>query len=131
MSHYVIHQKLNSEDLTEVKVIAEFMQWYGKAKPFDKYTYHVGACLSEASATWKLKLLVWQYATKGWIYLAQRKITLDQYEFIAYKASQPNRRLIPHDTGIDHPKQKVVRSLKWQNSLKPSQKWTKKLQLPQ
>lgn len=61
------------------------------AKPLDQMVYFWGRHLAETIISQEVQKIAYEYATKGLIYLVQKRNELDKYEFlyIAIKASKP------------------------------------------
>lgn len=88
-------EKVTLEDLQKIPECLNFVSWYRNAKCGDSFVYYRGSNLENTHASWKIKVITYKYATKGWVYLVQRKCGLDDYEFIAQKSTTLIKRLIP------------------------------------
>lgn len=93
-----VKPNLTLRDLEEVPECKNFIDWYRKASPREQFVYYRGSSLVGNLATWKIRTITWKYATNGWVYLVQRKLETDDYEFIAQKAQEKIRKMIPFDT---------------------------------
>lgn len=76
-----------------------FENWYITAKPGSSYIYYKGLLGMESKSkfTSHIKHTVWKYALQGRIYLIQRKIMENDYDYIAVKAKNYNEKLVPTD----------------------------------
>lgn len=83
-----------------VNTVEEFNEFLTTAFPNDRAIYHTGSGLTNTTYMLVLKHTVWQMAIKGHVYLVQKKLESDKYQFIAIKASEnPNKKLIPFPYG--------------------------------
>ncbi len=83
--------------------LKEFVDWFEKANPGDTYTYFNGDLAYAQSTTTArqtaIKMVTWQYAVEGKIYLYQRRMPDDSRDYIAYKPRRVIQKLIALDYG--------------------------------
>lgn len=111
--------KINQSDLETVPECANFLRWWATARPRDTFVYYRGPCLTSSVASWKVKCITWKYATSGYVYLVQRKLGYDNYEYIAQKSVEKIKKLIPHNTneyGLS-----IARDAQWLNKVASQQ----------
>lgn len=84
-----------------------FFKWYQTAKPGDVYTYFTGQTLTDPQHIWALKNLVWDHATKGRLYLYQKKLGIDKYQYMCQIPRWTMKKLIPFDYGFDTKRRSV------------------------
>lgn len=88
--------QLHNEEINKIKEVEDFIVWFDGSKPNDKYTYFWGESLTYTVISTKLQELTYDYACKGLLYLVRKKEGLNNYKYIAIKASKPpNYRLVP------------------------------------
>ena len=83
------------KDLRENKRLIDFLGWYHSAQPYEKYVYHRGTHLKDNESAWKAKLLTFEYAAKGKVYLTTKRHKENDYSYIATKACTKVLKLIP------------------------------------
>ena len=112
-AHLYEAQKISYETVPECLALLE---WLRAAKHGMYHVYYTGAGLDGSELTnqtniWKLKQLTWKLAVDGRIYLVQRKLRIDRYEYRAIKASSPPpiKRLIPFDYAVKGENTKLYR----------------------
>lgn len=89
----------------QVNTIEELNNFMTNALPNDRCVYHTGASLTSTTYLMMLKYTIWEMAIKGFVYLVQKKLGPDKYEFMAIKASEnPDKRLIPLPVHDDRPR---------------------------
>lgn len=75
--------------------LSELKHFILNAKPNDKFLYYSGITLTDTIMARELKKLTYTHASKGDIYLVQKRFQ-DVFDFIAIKASRPPvYRLVP------------------------------------
>lgn len=76
-----------------------FKNWYITAKPGEIYTYYIGFLGMENKSRFAMhiKHIAWEYAIKGRVYLFQRKMAENEFDYIAVKARHYTRQLVPFD----------------------------------
>jgi hypothetical protein len=75
--------------------LSEFKHFILNAKPNEKFLYYSGLTLTDSIMAKELKKLTYNHASKGDIYLVQKRFQ-DVFDFIAIKASRPPvYRLVP------------------------------------
>lgn len=76
-----------------------FESWYRTANPGEQYTYYIGLLGMESKSKFHhhIKHTAWKYALQGRVYLFQRKIEENEFDYIAVKAKQYVYKLVPFD----------------------------------
>jgi hypothetical protein len=93
--------KINLMDGEEFQVLKEkFINWYLHAEPYEWFTYHHGVDLHTSLVVEIVRNTTWTYATKGLIYLFQKRDQVDKRKwfFMCQKSKKPLRRLVPKPT---------------------------------
>ena len=76
--------------------IDKFIAWSKTAEPNSRFVYHSGIGLYDTFMSAQMKKITWDYACEGVIYLVQRRLGVDKYNYVAVKASKPhNPNLVP------------------------------------
>lgn len=78
----------------------KFNEWLAKAKPNDRYIYHVGLGLYDTVLSGQCKKVVWEQACLGNVFLFQRRKGPYIFEYIAVKSNRmPNSKMVPDYEG--------------------------------
>lgn len=75
--------------------LSELKEFINTANPNDKFIYYTGFSLTDSIMAKELKRVTYEYATKGEVYLVQKRFQ-GAFDFIVIKASRPPMyKLVP------------------------------------
>ena len=87
--------------IPRTKECNDFITWFEQARPGEIYTYYRGDNLNYENYNMIIGELLWNFACKGKVYLFQRRMGVNDFEYIGMKVGLPIQKLIPKTSAYE------------------------------